>query len=133
LLYSALCNLSLIEHIDAALLAAERPEAKALLAIRDACREFDEEPSLGLLLERLQGSPWLEMVLRAHKYAEDIRFSAEEAETEFGEALVKLDLARRKKELDELRGRGLASKEELRAFQEKNLAYKRLQGALPSP
>jgi DNA primase len=133
LLYSALCNLSLIEHIDSALLAAERPEAKALLAIRDACREFEEEPSLGLVLERLQGSPWLEIVLRAHKYGEDIRFSAEEAETEFGEALVKLDLARRKKELDELRGRGLASKEELRAFQEKNLAYKRLQGALPSP
>jgi len=133
LLYSALCNLSLIEHIDAALLAAERPEARALLAIRDACREFEEEPSLGLLLERLQGSPCLEIVLRAHKYAEDIRFSAEEAETEFGEALVKLDLARRKKELDELRGRGLASKDELRAFQEKNLAYKRLQGALPSP
>jgi DNA primase len=133
LLYSVLCNLSLIEHIDAALLASERPESKALLAIRDSCREFEEEPSLGLLLERLQGSPWLEILLRAHKYGEDIRFSAEEAETEFGEALVKLDLARRKKELDELRGRGLASKEELRAFQEKNLAYKRLQGALPSP
>ena len=133
LLYSVLCNLSLVEHIDAAVLAAERAESKALLAIRDACREFEDEPSLGLVLDRLQGSPWLEIVLRAHRYAEDIRFSAEEAEIEFGEALVKLDLARRKKELDEMRGRGLASKEELRAFQEKNLAYKRLQGALPSP
>jgi len=133
LLYSVLCNLSLIEHIDAAVLAAERVESKALLGIRDACREFEEEPSLGLVLDRLQGSPWLEIVLRAHKYAEEIRFSPEEAEIEFGEALVKLDLARRKKELDEMRGRGLASKEELRAFQEKNLAYKRLQGALPSP
>ncbi len=133
LLYSSLCNLALIEHIDAAVLAPERAESKALLAIRDACREFEEEPSLGLVLDRLQGSPWLEIVLRAHRYAEDIRFSAEEAESEFGEALVKLDLARRKKELDEMRGRGLASKEDLRAFQEKNLAYKRLQGALPSP
>src|SRR5438093_2182664 len=133
LLYSVLCNLSLIEHIDAAVLAAERVESKALLGIRDACREFEEEPSLGLVLDRLQGSPWLEIVLRAHKYAEEIRFSPEEAEIEFGEALVKLDLARRKKELDEMRGRGLASKEELQAFQEKNLAYKRLQGALPSP
>ena len=133
LLYSVLCNLSLVEHIDAAVLAAERTESKALLAIRDACREFEDEPSLGLVLDRLQGSPWLEIVLRAHRYSEDIRFSAEEAEIEFGEALVKLDLARRKKELDEMRGRGLASKEELRAFQEKNLAYKRLQGALPSP
>jgi DNA primase len=133
LLYSALCNLSLIEHIDAAVLAPERAESKALLAIRDACREFAEEPSLGLVLDRLQGSPWLEIVLRAHKYAEDIRFSAEEAESEFGEALVKLDLARRKKELDELRAGGLASREQQIAWQEKNLAYKRLQGALPSP
>jgi DNA primase len=133
LLYSALCNLSLIEHIDAALLSPERAESKALLAIRDACREFEEEPSLGLVLDRLQGSPGLEIVLRAHKYAEDIRFSAEEAESEFGEALVKLDLARRKKELDELRAGGLASREQQIAWQEKNLAYKRLQGALPSP
>jgi DNA primase len=132
LLYSALCNLSLIEHIDGGLLS-ERAESKALLAIRDACREFEEEPSLGLVLDRLQGSPWLEIVLRAHKYAEDIRFSAEEAESEFGEALVKLDLARRKKELDELRAGGLASREQQIAWQEKNLAYKRLQGALPSP
>jgi DNA primase len=133
LLYSALCNLSLIEHVDPAVLAAERPESKALLAIRDACRSFEDDPTLGVLLERLQGQPSLEIILRAHKYAEEIRFTAEEAETEFGEALVKLDLARRKKELDEMRGRGLASKDDLRAFQEKNLAYKRLQGALPSP
>jgi len=133
LLYSALCNLSLVEHIDPGVLSPERPESKALLAVRDACRDFEEDPTLGVLFERLQGQPSLEIILRAHKYAEEIRFSAEEAETEFGEALVKLDLARRKKELDEMRGRGLASKEELRAFQEKNLAYKRLQGALPSP
>ena len=133
LLYSGLCNLSLIEHVDAAVLSPERAESKALLAIRDACREFEEDPSLGLLLDRLQGSPWLEIVLRAHRYAEDIRFSAEEAESEFGEALVKLDLARRKKELDELRAGGLASREQQMAWQEKNLAYKRLQGALPSP
>ncbi|HET7364021.1 MAG TPA: DNA primase [Burkholderiales bacterium] len=132
LLYSALCNLSLIEHIDGSLLS-DRAESKALLAIRDACREFEEEPSLGLVLDRLQGSPWLEIVLRAHRYAEDIRFSAEEAESEFGEALVKLDLARRKRELDELRAGGLASREQQIAWQEKNLAYKRLQGALPSP
>ena len=117
-----------------AVLAAERPESKALLAIRDACRDFEEDPTLGVLFERLQGQPSLEIILRAHKYAEDIRFSAEEAETEFGEALVKAGIwhgARRS--WTEMRGRGLASKEELRAFQEKNLAYKRLQGALPSP
>ncbi|HUQ74218.1 MAG TPA: DNA primase [Burkholderiales bacterium] len=133
LLYSLVCNLALVEHIDADSLAPNRPESQALLAIRDACREFDDEPSLGLLLDRLQGSPSLEIVLRAHKYGEDVRFTAEDAEAEFTQALVKLDLARRKKELDEMRGRGLASKEDLRVFQEKNLAYKRLQGALPTP
>jgi DNA primase len=133
LLYSLLCNLSLAEHIDPDSLAPGRPESQALLAVREACREFEDEPSLGLLLDRLQGNPALETVLRAHRYGEEIRFTAEEAETEFQEALVKLDLVRRKKELDELRGRGLTSKEDLRAFQEKNLAYKRLQGALPSP
>jgi DNA primase len=133
LLFSLLCNLSLVEHIDADALNAERAESQALLAIREACREFEEEPSLGLLLDRFQGSPSLEIVLRAHRYAEEIKFSAEEAETEFTEALGKLDLARRKKELDQLRAGGLASREEQLAWQEKNLAYKRLQGALPSP
>jgi DNA primase len=133
LLYSLLCNLSLAEHIDPDSLAPSRPESQALLAVREACREFDDEPSLGLVLDRLQGSPSLEIVLRAHRYGEEIRFSAEEAETEFQEALVKLDLARRKRELDDLRAGGLASREEQIAWQEKNLAYKRLQGALPSP
>jgi DNA primase len=132
LLYSLLCNLALAEHIDPDSLTPARAESQALLAVREACREFEDEPSLGLLLDRLQGNPSLEIVLRAHRYGEEIRFTAEEAETEFQEALVKLDLARRKKELDELRGR-LASTEDLRLFQEKNLAYKRLQGALPSP
>jgi len=133
LLYSLLCNLSLAEHIDPDFLTLSRPESQALLAVREACREFEDEPSLGLLLDRLQGNPSLEIVLRAHRYGEEIRFSAEEAETEFQEALVKLDLARRKRELDELRAGGLASREEQIAWQEKNLAYKRLQGALPSP
>jgi hypothetical protein len=45
-------------------------------------------------------------------------------------ALTQVDLRQRKKELDALRGR-LASKEDLVAFNEKNLVYKRLQGALP--
>jgi DNA primase len=133
LLYSLLCNLSLAEHIDPDALAPGRPESQALLAVREACREFEDEPSLGLLLDRLEGSPTLETVLRAHRYGEEIRFTAEEAETEFQEAMVMLDLARRKKELDEMRGRGLTSREDLVAFQEKNLAYKRLQGALPTP
>ena len=133
LLYSLLCNLSLAEHIDPDSLTPGRPESQALLAVREACREFEDDPSLGLLLDRLQGNPSLETVLRAHRYGEEIRFTAEEAETEFSEALVKLDLARRKKELDALRAGGLASREELAAWQQKNMEYKRLQGALPSP
>jgi DNA primase len=133
LLVSALCNLSLAELIDPDSLTPNRPESAALLALRDACREFEDEPSLGLLLDSLQGNQSLEIVLRAHRYGEAIRFNPDEARAEFTEALGKLDLARRKKELDELRGRGLNSKADLMAFQEKNLAYKRLQGALPSP
>jgi hypothetical protein len=133
LLYSLLCNLSLAEHIDPDALAPNRAESHALLAVREACREFDDEPSLGLLLDRLHGSPSLEIVLRAHRYGEEIRFTTEEAETEFQEALVKLELTRRRKELDQLRAGGLTSREEQVAWQEKNLAYKRLQGALPSP
>jgi DNA primase len=133
LLVSALCNLSLVELVDADLLSPRLPESAALLALRELCRGFDDDPSLGLVLDRLQGNQALEIVLRALKYGEAIRFNPEEAKAEFTEALGKLDLARRKRELDELRGRGLTSKADLIAFQEKNLAYKRLQGALPSP
>jgi len=60
-----------------------------------------------------------------------IGFDADAARSEFQHALTQIDLRQRKKELDDLRGR-LSSKEDLVAFNEKNLAYKRLQGALPS-
>jgi DNA primase len=131
LLFCLLQDLSLVEHIDPGALTPDRPESSALLTLRDACRELEDEPSLGVLLDRIQGHPCLEIVLRAHKYGEDIRFDAEEARTEFTEALGKLELARRKSELDELRAR-LKSKEDLVAFNEKVMEYKRLQGALPS-
>ena len=72
-------------------------------------------------------------MLRAHRFGEDVGFNPEEAKAEFAEALRQLDLARRKRELDELRGRGLTSKEDQMAFQQKVMVYKRLQGALPSP
>ena len=62
---------------------------------------------------------------------EDLAFEADAARSEFQHALTQIDLRHRKLELDHLRGR-LSSKEDLVAFQEKNLAYKRLQGALPS-
>jgi hypothetical protein len=71
------------------------------------------------------------LVLSAQRYGDEVGF--EEVRQEFQNALGKLDLARRKKELDELIKSGLSSKESRMAFQEKNLLYKRLQGALPSP
>jgi hypothetical protein len=64
-------------------------------------------------------------------YGEEVGFNPEQASNEFTQALANLELARRKRELDDLRGR-LSSKEDLVTFNEKNLAYKRLQGALPS-
>jgi DNA primase len=133
LLFSLVSNLSLAEHVDPELLTPDRPESAALLAIRDACRESEEEPSFGLLLDRLQGSEWVEVILRAQRYGEEVGFGPEEASNEFTHALGNLDLARRKRELDELIRGGLSSKEDRVAFQEKNLVYKRLQGALPSP
>jgi len=86
-----------------------------------------------VLLDALEGHPHLDLVLKAQKYGEDVGFDSEGAKYEIQEALAKLELKRRKKGLDELRGRGLNSRDELIAFNEKNLAYKRLQGALPTP
>jgi DNA primase len=133
LLFSLLIDLSLVEHVNPELLSPGRPETQALIAIRDVCRELEDQPSLGILLDRLQGEPWVDVVLRAHRYGVDIGFSADEAKTEFAKALGNLDLARLKKELDELRGRGLNSKEDQLAFQHKVVAYQRMRGALPSP
>jgi DNA primase len=135
LLFSLLSNLALAEHVNPALLASDREESGALIAVRDACRDFEAVPSIGLLLDRLQGSEWVEVVLRAQRYGEEVGFDPEEASNEFTQALANLELARRRKELDDLRGRLSShpgSKEDLVAFNEKNLAYKRLQGALPS-
>ena len=72
-------------------------------------------------------------MLRAHRYGEELGFDPEEATNEFTHSLASLELARRKRELDDLVRGGLASKEELVTFNEKNLDYKRLQRALPSP
>ena len=132
LLTALLADLSLVEHIDAGRLAPDLPETRALLAIREKWAAAEDEPSFALLIDALTGDPCLETVLKALKYGEDLAFDAEAARSEFQHALTQLDLRQRKRELDELRGR-LSSKEDLVAFNEKNLAYKRLQGALPSP
>jgi DNA primase len=131
LLTALLTDLTLVEHIDPEGLAAGRPETEALLAIREKC-ESAEDLSFALLMDALAGHPCLETVLKALKYGEDLGFDAESARGEFQHALTQLEVRSRKKELDELRGR-LRSKEDLVLFNEKNLAYQRLRGALPSP
>ena len=131
LLTALLTDLTLVEHIDADRLTPERPETQALLAIREQC-EAAEDLSFALLMDALSGHSCLETVLKALKYAEDLAFDVEAARGEFQHALTGLEVRSRKKELDELRSR-LRSKEDLVSFNEKNLAYQRLRGALPSP
>ena len=112
--------------------ATSTPSARrrALVAIRQRWEQSDEALSFALLIEALGGHPCLETILKAQRYAEDLAFEADAARASSSMRL-QIDLRHRKLELDRLRGR-LSSKEDLVAFQEKNLAYKRLQGALPS-
>jgi DNA primase len=131
LLTALLSDLTLVEHIDPARLAPERAETEALLAIRQQCEGAQDEVSFPLLMEALSGNSCLETVLKAQRYGEDLAFDADAARSEFQHALVQIDIRQRKKELDDLRGR-LSSKEDLVVFNEKNLAYQRLRGALPS-
>ncbi len=136
LLTALLSDLTLVQHIEPSRLDPERAETQALLAIREECDAAEEEISFSLLIEALGGNSCVETVLKAHRYGEELAFDAEAARSEFQHALTQIELRRRKSELDELRGRlgsGSSSREDLIAFQEKNLAYKRLQGALPSP
>jgi DNA primase len=131
LLTALIADLGLVEHVDPPMLAPGLPETAALIAIREKC-EAAEELAFPLVMEALSGHSCLETVLKALKYGEELGFDAEAARSEFQHALTQLELRQRKKELDELRGR-LSSREDLVLFNEKNLAYKRLQGALPSP
>ncbi|MGH6784540.1 MAG: hypothetical protein ACREBP_07950, partial [Sphingomicrobium sp.] len=133
LLACLLTDLGMVEHVDPVLLTPDLPETRALLAIREFCEACAEEPMFAVLIEGLQGNPCLDLVLSAQRYGDEVGFDEEGARGEFQNALGKLDLARRRKELDELRGRGQMSKEDLLVFNEKVKAYKRLQGALPSP
>ena len=86
-----------------------------------------------MLLDALEGHPHLDLVLKAQKYGEDVGLDAEGAKHEIRDALTKLDLKRRKVELDSILRKGMSSKEEQVAYREKLMTYKRLQGALPTP
>jgi hypothetical protein len=131
LLACLLTDLGLVEHINPALLTPNLPETEALLAIRDLCTMTDE-PSFPVLLDALDARH-LDLVLKAQKYGEEVGFDSEGAKFEIQEALTKLDLKRRKVELDSILKRGMASKEEQVAYRDKLMTYKRLQGALPTP
>jgi DNA primase len=133
LLTNVLSDLSLVEHIEPSLLAADRPESGALLAIREFYRGSAEEPSFAVMIDSMGGQPSLDIVLKAQRYADEVGLEPEAARGEFEHALSKLDLMHRKAELDALLRRGLATQEERIAYQDKLLAYKRLQGALPNP
>jgi DNA primase len=131
LLAALLSDLTLVEHIDSELLDPELPESKALLAIKDRFASSEGEPTFPVLFDALEGNPWIKTVLAAYQYGQDLDREPEEILGEVQGALVQLDIRRRKRELDELRTRPM-SKEDLVAWQEKNLVYKRLQGAIPA-
>jgi len=130
LLCSLLMDLPLVVHIEPSLLRSAQPESKALLAIKQLF-ETEDEPSVRLIIDRLEGNPALDVVLQANHFGEELGLSEEEARLEMQGALGKLDEIRRKAELDLLLKTGLRSKEELASYQHKMLIYKRLQGALP--
>jgi DNA primase len=132
LLACLLTDLGLVEHINPALLTPDLAETEALLAIRSLCVGAAEEPSFAILLDALEARH-LDLVLKAQKYGEEVGFDSEAAKYEIQEALTKLDLKRRKVELDSILKRGMASREEQVAYRDKLMTYKRLQGALPSP
>jgi DNA primase len=132
LLACLLTDLGLVEHINPALLTPDLPETDALVAIRGVCAAAAEEPSFPILLDALEAKH-LDLVLKAQKYGEEVGFDSEGAKYEIQEALTKLDLKRRKVELDSILKRGMPSKEEQLAYRDKLMTYKRLQGALPSP
>ncbi|HEX5092642.1 MAG TPA: DNA primase [Burkholderiales bacterium] len=131
LLVSLLSDLEMIQHVDPALLSPELPETAALLAVRRVVLEAGEPPSFAVLIEKLEDDPHLEHVLRAERQSSERGFDQDNARQEFRDALAKLDLVRRKRELDEILKQGLGSTEERMKYQEKLTSYKRLQGALP--
>jgi DNA primase len=130
LLYSLLIDLPMVVHLEPALLRVQHPETRALLALRELVGAAEDEPSVGALLERLEGNPSLELVLQASRYGDELGFTQEDARGEIQAALAKLDVLRRQAELDAILGQGLRSKEDQLAYQRKLMDFKRLQGAL---
>jgi DNA primase len=130
LLYSLLIDLPMVVHVDPSLLRKGQPETQALLAIRERYESGLEELSFPLLIESLEGNPSLDVVLQASRYGEELGFGPEEARAEIQGALTRLEVIRRQGELESLRGRGLASREERLEYQQKLMEFSRLRGAV---
>jgi DNA primase len=128
LLYSLLADLPMIVHVEPSLLRSDLPESQALLAIKDVYE--GEELSIGQVIDRLEGNPAVKVVLDANRYGEELGLAAEEAKWEFQGALSKLDVLRRKAELERLLGGGLRSKDELATYNDKLKVYNLLRGAV---
>jgi hypothetical protein len=118
----------MVVHIEPSLLRGDLPESQALLAIKDVYG--GEELSIGQLIDHLESSPSLNVVLDANRYGEELGLTGEEAKWEFQGALGKLDVLRRKVELERLLGSGLRSKDELAAYNDKLKIYYQLRGAV---
>ena len=86
--------------------------------------------SIGQVIDRLEGNPSIKVVLDANRYGEELGLTGEEAKWEFQGALGKLDVLRRKAELERLLGGGLRSKDELATYNDKLKVYNQLRGAV---
>ena len=128
LLYSLLADLPMIVHVEPSLLRSDLPESQALLAIKEVYE--GEELSIGQVIDRLEGNPAVKVVLDANRYGEELGLAGEEAKWEFQGALSKLDVLRRKAELERLLGGGLRSKDELATYNDKLKVYNQLRGAV---
>jgi hypothetical protein len=121
----------MIVHVEPSLLRKGFAESDALLAVLGVYESSPEDlSSFGQLLDGLQGSPSLDLVLEANRYGDDLGFSGDEARTEIQGALIKLDVFKRGAELDSIRTKGMQSKDDQVVFLQKLVDFKRLQGAL---
>lgn len=133
LLTNLTADLDLVRHIEPSLLTPDLPETKALLTIHRICLDAPEPPTFPVLIEKLEGDPNLALILRAEEQSSELKFDREVARQEFRDTLTRLDLSRRQKEVEELRKRGLTSREEQAEYWSKLTVLKRLQGVLPAP
>jgi hypothetical protein len=120
-------------HIDPSLLRADQPGTRALIAIRDLCEGSLQDLSFRGLVDAMEGHESLGLVLEANRYAEDLGFSEEDAQTEIQGALTQLAVLRSRIELDSLLKKGLGSRDERVEYQRKLDQFSLLRGAVRQP